>query len=61
MIEYFVQHSFIVKALERVIEKWNESTEVNVVSKVNNTRNIIVPTFVKGYVIVRMWTDKKTK
>ena len=61
MIEYFVQHSFIVKALERVKKKWKESTEVNVVSKVNNTRNIIVPKFVEGYVIVRIWTDKKTK
>ena len=30
-------------------------------NKVNDTRNIIVPKFVEGYVIVRMWTDKKTK
>ena len=29
-------------------------------NKVNDTRNITVSKFIEGYVIFRMWTDKKT-
>ena len=50
--------SLIVKALEKVLQRQNEATEVNVMNKVTDTGYIIVAKFAEGYVTARIWPDK---